>query len=100
SAAGFGVVQLLEVQGRLSLDKLATASRSAFRAGLESAMGARDRLVRCNLRLVWSIARRYTFSGIPLVDLIQEGSIGLIRAADRYDHTRGFRFSTYATWWI
>jgi RNA polymerase primary sigma factor len=61
---------------------------------------ARHRLVECNLRLVISIARRYTSTGVPLVDLIQEGNLGLMRAAEKFDHERGCHFGTYATWWI
>ena len=61
---------------------------------------ARERLIESNLRLVVSIARRYVGKGVPLVDLVQEGNLGLIRAVEGYDHTRGHRFSTYAVWWI
>jgi RNA polymerase primary sigma factor len=61
---------------------------------------ARERLVRFNLRLALSIARRYAGRGLPLEDLMQEGTLGLLRAAERYDPDLGFRFSTYATWWI
>lgn len=61
---------------------------------------ARDQMVVANLKLVYSISRKYLFSGQPLDDLLQEGNIGLIKAVDRYDWRRGLRFSTYATWWI
>ncbi|MGB4412129.1 MAG: sigma-70 family RNA polymerase sigma factor [Atribacterales bacterium] len=61
---------------------------------------ARKKLISSNLRLVVSIARRYNVKGMSLMDLIQEGNIGLIKATERYDYTLGFRFSTYATWWI
>jgi RNA polymerase primary sigma factor len=61
---------------------------------------ARDELVTANLGLVRALARRYRGSGVPLEDLVQEGSVGLIRAAEKFDHRRGVRFSTYAAWWI
>ncbi len=61
---------------------------------------ARRRLIECNLRLVISIARRYTSTGVPLIDLIQEGNLGLMRAAEKFDYQRGCHFGTYATWWI
>jgi len=61
---------------------------------------AKDELVRHNLRLVIDVAKRYTSHGLTLLDLVQEGNIGLMKAAERYQYRKGFRFSTYATWWI
>ena len=61
---------------------------------------AKSRLIECNLRLVMSITRNYTKAGVPLLDLIQEGNLGLIRAVEKFDYKMGYKLSTYATWWI
>ncbi|MBX2860111.1 MAG: sigma-70 family RNA polymerase sigma factor [Vampirovibrio sp.] len=72
----------------------------AIREGGKNAKLAKEKLVASNLRLVISIAKKYTGQGVLFMDLIQEGCLGLIRAAEKYDYRRGFKFSTYATWWI
>jgi RNA polymerase sigma factor (sigma-70 family) len=79
---------------------LTPAERNALQATIDDADDAKAEFIRCNLRLVISIAKRYTGRGLDLLDLIQEGNLGLIRAVEKFDWRKGFKFSTYATWWI
>ena len=71
-----------------------------LQAAVENGQVARQRLIRANTRLVISVAKKYVGRGVSFMDLIQEGNLGLIKAVEKFDHTRGFRLSTYATWWI
>ncbi|GAA4476911.1 sigma-70 family RNA polymerase sigma factor [Rhodococcus olei] len=93
--AGLYAAHVLENGKRLTATKkrdLAALVRDGERA--------RSHLLEANLRLVVSLAKRYTGRGMPLLDLIQEGNLGLIRAMEKFDYAKGFKFSTYATWWI
>jgi RNA polymerase primary sigma factor len=85
---------------QLAADGLTPEERKDLEAVAADGWAAREHLIRANARLVISIAKRYQGRGVPFLDLIQEGNIGLIRTADRFDHRRGTKFSTYATWWI
>ncbi|WSL80741.1 sigma-70 family RNA polymerase sigma factor [Kitasatospora sp. NBC_01266] len=76
------------------------STREELEAIAADAERAKDVFIRSNLRLVVAVARRYPRSGLPLLDLIQEGNAGLVRAVEKFDYAKGFKFSTYATWWI
>ncbi|HEY3482062.1 MAG TPA: sigma-70 family RNA polymerase sigma factor [Streptomyces sp.] len=76
------------------------ARREELEAIVAAGERAKDVFIRSNLRLVVAVARRYPRSGLPLLDLIQEGNAGLVRAVEKFDYAKGFKFSTYATWWI
>ncbi|WP_327297065.1 sigma-70 family RNA polymerase sigma factor [Streptomyces sp. NBC_01197] len=76
------------------------ASRDELEALVAAGERAKDVFIRSNLRLVVAVARRYPRAGLPLLDLIQEGNAGLVRAVEKFDYAKGFKFSTYATWWI
>jgi RNA polymerase primary sigma factor len=92
-------------RGRLAREELAQGNVSAhrrkeLRALIEDGWAAREHLIVANSRLVISVAKKYMGRGVPFLDLIQEGNIGLMRAAKKFDYRRGYKFSTYATWWI
>ncbi len=90
----------MKEMGRYSLLKADEEINLARRYKLEGDMDARDELITRNLRLVFNQAKKYSSTNMHLLDLIQEGNIGLMRAVQKFDHTKGFKFSTYATWWI
>src|SRR5262249_58348949 len=75
-------------------------SVKAIELGKHKAERAKSEMIHANLRLVVSIAKKFKHAGVPFLDLIQEGNIGLMKAVDKFDYQRGYKFSTYATWWI
>jgi RNA polymerase sigma factor (sigma-70 family) len=96
--AGVYARQILD--GEVVDTKAAGASREELEELYAAGERAKDLFIRSNLRLVVAVARRYPRAGLPLLDLIQEGNAGLVRAVEKFDYAKGFKFSTYATWWI
>ncbi|MEV0368357.1 sigma-70 family RNA polymerase sigma factor [Streptomyces sp. NPDC050636] len=96
--AGVYAQQILD--GEVTDGNAAGASREELEALTAESAKAKDIFIRSNLRLVVAVARRYPRAGLPLLDLIQEGNAGLVRAVEKFDYAKGFKFSTYATWWI
>lgn len=90
----------LEAKEKLNRDGLDPEKRARFMWIVQDGVNAREHLIRANSRLVISVAKRYIGRGVPFLDLIQEGNIGLIRAANKFNYKLGNKFSTYATWWI
>ncbi len=93
--AGVFAQHMLDTAKNLSVER-----RGELREVVRDGKVAKNHLMEANLRLVVSLAKRYTGRGMPLLDLIQEGNLGLIRAVEKFDYTKGYKFSTYATWWI
>ncbi|UKY50792.1 sigma-70 family RNA polymerase sigma factor [Streptomyces inhibens] len=96
--AGVYAQQILD--GEVTDGNAAGAGREELEALAAEGARAKDVFIRSNLRLVVAVARRYPRAGLPLLDLIQEGNAGLVRAVEKFDYAKGFKFSTYATWWI
>ncbi|MFB0521267.1 MAG: RNA polymerase sigma factor RpoD, partial [Desulfatiglandales bacterium] len=94
-----GSIDEIEDRTTMSLEALRKLDRE-IDTGLRKSKAAKNELIKANLRLVVSIAKKYTNRGLQFLDLIQEGNIGLMKAVDKFEYQRGYKFSTYATWWI
>jgi RNA polymerase primary sigma factor len=89
-----------EARAKLKEGDVNPEERQELERAIERGNKARKKLTESNTRLVVSVAKKYTGNGVPLLDLIQEGNLGLMKAVEKFDHNRGYKFSTYATWWI